>query len=155
LRLYKEMRTLHEQGMNKIDMSRATGLSRPTIDRMLQSPRLDELNAWETREEVREPTHVSELTLSPPEPPPPSESDSVGFLREARDNPDLVWADRIKCALAVAKLESGDDGQGWQAPADQALWAEALVDAFAAQVPEVQARVGELLKGQNAPTGLE
>ena len=152
LRLYKEMRALYEKGVTKSEIRRATGLSRNTIDRMLAHPRQDELTAWATRDEVRVLAPVPELTPEPPESPAPSESDSVEFLREARDNPDLAWADRIKCALAVAKLESGDDGKGWTAPSDQTLWASALVDAFAAQVPEVQSKVGELLRGRGSET---
>lgn len=72
---------------------------------------------------------------------PPSESESVEFLRNARDNPRLAWSDRIKCALAVAKLESGDSGETWKPPQDNELWAEALADAIQAQVPEVRGMV--------------
>ena len=89
---------------------------------------------------------LPELTPEPIPEAPPTEKESVVFLRTARDNPKLAWADRIKCALAVAKLESGEAGEAWTPPEDASLWAEALADAILAQTPNVVGRVSEVVR---------
>ncbi len=128
-RRIREALEMHEKGETKYAICHALDMDIRTLNNILsgktKAPKLGKPEDFKPL-----PPEPQEEALL--EEPAPSESQSVEFLRNARDNPDLAWADRIKCALAVAKLESGPE-EGWTAPTDPRLWAEALADALASQ----------------------
>lgn len=153
LRLVPEIHRLKAEGWKVYAIAKQLRMDQRTVKSVLAGtaeqwkPSPIENPRWR-KAKTYTPDNLEKVEL-PPEPlpdAPPSESDSVEFLRNARDNPGLAWADRIKCALAVAKLESGDSGEAWSPPDDVGLWAEALADAILAQSPEVVGRVSEVVR---------
>jgi hypothetical protein len=144
MKLAREVLRLKEEGWKAYNIARSLRMDYRTVLRVLHGEGIYEHLKDEIADEER-PTSLLPFEPLDPE-PPPTESVSIQFLKDARENPKIPWADRIKCALAVVKLESGGDSEGWVAPTDPVLWAEALKDAIEVQTPEVRNRLLASLK---------
>jgi len=72
-------------------------------------------------------------------------SGSIDFLKSVQADMRVPITERIKCAIAVARLETAKEASSWTPPSDPTLWAEALADAFRASSPEAQSKARETL----------
>jgi len=79
---------------------------------------------------------------------------SIDFLKSVQADLRVPITERIKCAIAVARLETAKEASAWTPPSDSNLWAEAMADAFKASSLEAQSKAREKLSIPPEPTPL-
>lgn len=82
------------------------------------------------------------------------EQGNVEWLRSVRDNQRAPWAERTKCAIALARIERKDVVSTTFVAPEGVAWAEALAAAISEQPDEVRRKVLEIL-GAPVPTKVE
>ena len=153
---------LKVSGIRISEISRQMGMSRQNVVYLLRHPpgerptaetvrgarlrvRTEKANARlaETHAQALEPAYV---------PDPETPTGSIEFLKAVQEDRTVPITERIKCAIAVARLETAKEASSWTPPTDARLWGEAMLDALRTCTPEAREAVA---RGLNRPVSEE
>lgn len=147
---------MHDQGLGGSEIGRRLGMMRQNVYHVLKKGRPDpnEQPPTISAPRLRITSEIEELkTLEPTYVPDTAETPegSIGFLKTVQADTRVPITERIKCAIAIARLETAKEASSWTPPTDPTLWAEAMVDAFKASSPDAQQMVKAFLSPKESP----